>query len=264
VITVLPIAFLGASSLYFVAEGASSAAAAQSSKQQVVNEPPQAPSLAGKVVAIDPGHNGANYRYPQVINRTVNAGNGVFKACDTTGTATDDGRLTEAAFNWDISNRVARYLKSSRIKVVMTRSNNSGVGPCITRRAAIGNAAHADLALSIHADGGPANGRGFHVIYPAPVRRSKNTILAPSKHYALILRNQLRAMGVPPANYIGRDGLDQRGDLGGLNLSTVPKVFVELGNMRNSRDAQLLKNVSYRERLAKALFESIEKYFRQR
>ena len=48
----------------------------------------------------------------------------------------------------------------------MTRSDNSGWGPCINERAAIGNRADADAAISIHADGGPADGRGFHVIYP--------------------------------------------------------------------------------------------------
>ena len=53
------------------------------------------------------------------------------------------------------------------------------------------------------------------------------------------MRNRFtRDTGMPYSNYIG-DGtaLDVRSDLGGLNLSTVPKVFIECGNMRNATDA---------------------------
>ena len=39
---------------------------------------------------------------------------------------------------------------------------------------------------------------------------------------------------LPYAAYLGGDGLSVRSDLGGLNLSDVPKVFVETGNMRRA------------------------------
>ena len=35
--------------------------------------------------------------------------------------------------------------------------------------------------------------------------------------------------GEPVSTYLGRDGLDVRSDLGGLNLSDVPKVLIETG-----------------------------------
>jgi len=44
-----------------------------------------------------------------------------------------------------------------------------------------------------------------------------------------------------------------RTDLGGLNLSTVPKVFIECGNMRNAADAARLTSPRFRERVAVAL-----------
>ena len=48
------------------------------------------------------------------------------------------------------------------------------------------------------------------------------------------VRAGLVRAGVPVANYIaGGDGLDVRSDLGTLNLSDIPTVMVELGNMRN-------------------------------
>ena len=136
----------------------------------------------------------------------------------------------------------------------MTRTTNSGWGPCITERAAIGNRAHADAAISIHADGGPASGRGFHVIYPPPIAGLTDDIAAPSHQLALAIRTAFRnGTGLPYATYIGHNGLDVRSDLGGLNLSDVPKVFIETGNMRNATDAALLSNPSFREREAKAL-----------
>ena len=51
--------------------------------------------------------------------------------------------------------------------MVMTRATDNGVGPCVNGRAAIANAASANAAISIHADGGPVSGRGFDVVDPA-------------------------------------------------------------------------------------------------
>ena len=42
---------------------------------------------------------------------------------------------------------------------------------------------------------------------------------------------------MPYATYLGNAGLSERSDLGGLNLSDVPKVFIETGNMRSATDA---------------------------
>ena len=63
----------------------------------------------------------------------------------------------------------------------------------------------------------------------------------------------LRVTGEPYANYVGYHALDVRTDLGGLNLSTVPKVFIECGNMRNGADAAKLSGAGFRQRIAVAL-----------
>jgi N-acetylmuramoyl-L-alanine amidase len=138
---------------------------------------------------------------------------------------------------------------------------NTGWGPCITRRAAIGNRAAADAALSIHADGGPASGRGFHIIYPPSISGLTNDIAAASYRLAVAVRTAYRAgTGLPYATYIGRQGLDRRSDLGGLNLSDVPKVFVETGNMQNATDAALLEDPRIRQRAARALARGLTRF----
>jgi N-acetylmuramoyl-L-alanine amidase len=215
--------------------------------------------LAGKTVVIDPGHNGGNGAHPAEIGRLVDAVT-QRKPCDTAGAATNDG-YAESAYTFDVSQRLKRLLEGAGAHVVLTRANDTGVGPCITERAAIGNRAKADVALSIHADGGPPGGRGFHVIEPALVAGHTEPILAPSHRLALALRvNYASSTGMPPSTYIGHDGLDVRSDLGGLNLSTVPKVFIECGNMRNATDAALLKSPDFRQRAADALFRGLSAF----
>jgi N-acetylmuramoyl-L-alanine amidase len=215
--------------------------------------------LAGKVIVIDPGHNGGNAADPQYINQLVNVIT-ESKACDTVGTQTDAG-YPEHAFNFNVAVRLARLLRSEGAKVILTRTNDHGVGPCITQRAAIGNRAHADAAISIHADGGPPGGSGFDVIEPGLVPGYTNAIVGPSARLALDIRNAYhRITGEPYANYVGNNAIDVRTDLGGLNLSKVPKVFIECGNMRNAADAAKLTSPAFRQRIAVALAAGFTRY----
>lgn len=208
-------------------------------------------ALAGKVVAIDPGHNGQNWAHTAQINAPVFIGNGT-KACDTTGTATKDG-YTESAYNLDVAQRLAQVLTAAGAHVVLTRSSDTGWGPCIDQRAAIGNQAHADVAISIHADGS-LTGRGFHVIHPALIAGYTDAIVGPSTRLATDIRDAYgTGTGMPVSTYAGVDGLIQRSDLGGLNLSKVPKVLIETGNMDSATDAALLESTAYRARAAQAL-----------
>ena len=192
---------------------------------QVVRPPSGALSaLAGRTILIDPGHNGANGAHPEVINQQVFVGN-ITKSCDTTGTETNDG-YPEHAFTWDVAVRLRTILEANGASVVFTHPDDIGVGPCITERAAIGNRAHADVAVSIHGDGGPANGRGFHVLYPAFLPGLTDDILPASNRLALDVRAAFEtATGMPRSSYIS-DGLVAVDYLGGLNLSDVPKEFI--------------------------------------
>ena len=221
--------------------------------------PSAPPALRGKTVVVDPGHNGGNRLHPREIGRLVDAGT-LRKPCDTTGAQTASG-YTEAVYTLDVALRLARLLRARGARVVLTRSTNAGWGPCITRRAAIGNRARAAAAISIHADGGPAGGRGFHVIYPPPIPGLTDDIAGSSRRLALAVRAAYRAgTGLPYATYVGDRGLAVRSDLGGLNLSNVPKVFVETGNLRNAEDAALLADGSFRQRVARSLARGLGAY----
>ena len=204
---------------------------------------------------IDPGHNGGNADYPEEINRLVNIGNGK-KPCNTTGTATADG-YSEAEFNWDVATRVVALLRERGADVILTRADNEGWGPCITERAAIGNRNQADAVISIHADGGPDHGRGFHVIHPANVPRLTDDIYEASFRLARALHKAYLGTSMPVADYIGEGGFSERDDLGGLNLSNVPAVFLEAGNMRNTADVVLLTDPEFQTVIADAVVAAL-------
>ncbi|MET9374838.1 N-acetylmuramoyl-L-alanine amidase [Streptomyces sp. NPDC002992] len=225
----------------------------------------QARPLAGRTIAIDPGHNPGNFRHSREINQKVDIGTGR-KECDTTGTTTNAG-YTEAAFTLDVSRRLRDLLTAQGAKVVLTHDAERPYGPCIDERARTGNEARADAVVSVHADGSATGHRGFHVILPARVSSGAadtTKIVGPSRTLGeAIARHFARATGTAPANYLGAGtGLDVRADLGGLNLSTVPKVFVECGNMRDPKDAALLTDVAWRQKAAQGIADGIGTYLK--
>ncbi|MFF4573767.1 N-acetylmuramoyl-L-alanine amidase [Streptomyces sp. NPDC001410] len=223
--------------------------------------------LKGKVVVIDPGHNPGNFSHAAEINRQVDIGTNK-KECDTTGTSTNSG-YTEARFSLDVAHRLRTILEQQGATVKLTHDGDSPPwGPCVDERARIGNTAHADAAISIHADGSAEGDRGFHVILPASVHAGAadtRPIVGPSRDLGeRVAGNFLRVTGEPPSNYVGTGtGLVTREDLGGLNLSTVPKVFIECGNMRDSKDAALLTSGAWRQKAAQGISEGIVSFLRE-
>ncbi|WP_345963538.1 N-acetylmuramoyl-L-alanine amidase [Streptomyces sp. BRB040] len=238
---------------------------APTSKQPSASRPAASGPLKGKVVVIDPGHNPANFQHASEINRKVNVGTH-WKECDTTGTATNAG-WPEAKFTLDVAHRLRTLLEAQGATVKLTQDGDRAFGPCVDERARIGNEAHADAAISIHADGSGAGNRGFHVIMPGAVHKGAadtRAIVAPSAELGQrVAGNFVRVTGSAPSNYLSEGtGLVTRTDLGGLNLSTVPKVFIECGNMRDGKDAALLTSGSWRQKAAEGMSEGIVSFLR--
>ncbi len=212
------------------------------------------------MIVVDAGHNGGNGAHAAEIARPVFIGTQT-RACDTTGTQTAGG-YTEHAYNLDVALRLRDVLTGAGAKVVMVRTDDAGWGPCINERAAIGNRAHAEAGISIHADGGPTSGHGFHVNVPANIPGYTDDIYAASHTLGIALRDTYVAeTGISPSTYIGTGGLVERADFGGLNLSDVPKVLFETANMQNAGDAARLESPTTRQRIADALADGLARYF---
>ncbi|MEU6109956.1 N-acetylmuramoyl-L-alanine amidase [Streptomyces albidoflavus] len=250
-------------------EGEESSPANPPEKPSASTEPSRKPAsgpLAGKTVVVDPGHNPGNRNHTAEINRQVDVGTHR-KECDTTGTSTNDG-YAEAEFTLDVAHRLRDLLEERGATVKLTQDGDRPFGPCVDERARIGNEAKADAVVSVHADGSTAAGhRGFHVILPAAVHgggADTRPIVADSRRLGERIAGKLvQRTGSAPSNYIGGGtGLDVRDDLGGLNLSTVPKVFVECGNMRDAQDAALLKDADWRQKAALGMADGITLHLR--
>lgn len=218
--------------------------------------------LEGRVVVIDPGHQLGNHNFPRKIRRLVPAG-GFRKPCNTTGTSTNGG-FPEATFAWRVSVRLRDRLEDLGATVVLTRTANSERqwGPCVNVRGRAGNSIPADLKISVHGDGSYARGaRGFHVIAPTDRKRWTHDIFRSSRRLALDTRSALRGVGLQVANYTaGGDGLDFRSDLATLNLSNVPTVMVELGNMRNRKDARFMRSRHGESTYARGLEHAVRQF----
>jgi N-acetylmuramoyl-L-alanine amidase len=62
------------------------------------------------------------------------------------------------------------------------------------------------------------------------------------------------------SDYYGHDGYISRNDLAGLNLTTMPKVLIECGNMRNAADAKRLTSGRVQRAIAWALSRAIIRF----
>jgi N-acetylmuramoyl-L-alanine amidase len=215
-------------------------------------------ALAGLVVVIDPGHNGANGSHPREIAELVDAG-GFPKACNTTGTAGRDG-YSETQYNWETAASIRAALVQAGAVVVMTRASNAGVGPCVDVRGAAAATVGAAALISIHADGARPAAHGFHVIHPRSSVGYTDRTAADSTRLATDLRDSLVEAGRAPANYIGSEGLDERGDLGTLNRSAAPAVTVESGNMRKPVDLSFLHSAKAKQSFAAAVVKALERF----
>jgi N-acetylmuramoyl-L-alanine amidase len=232
--------------------GASLAAVVLAAASVAVAPAHAAPSnIAGMIVFLDPGHNGAN---DASISRQVPTGRGGTKDCQATGTSTDDG-FPEHTFTWDTTLLIRQELNNLGVRTAMSRGNDNALGPCVDERAQMANALQPNATVSIHADGGPPTGRGFHVNYSSP---PLNQVQAGSSvKFAQTMRDQLVASGIPAANYIGTDGLYGRADLTGLNLAQYPSILVEMGNMKNPADSALMKTPEGQQKYADAVVKGI-------
>ncbi|MGW6006655.1 N-acetylmuramoyl-L-alanine amidase [Oerskovia enterophila] len=214
--------------------------------------------LTGLTVALDPGHNGANAQHLGEVGAPVPDGRGGSKACNTVGTSTDAG-YPEHAFTWDVASRATTALEDLGARVVLTRSDDQGVGPCVDVRGRSAQDAGADVLVSVHANGSDDKAaRGFFVIVADPVPaveideelRAENA--ASSERLATDMVGALASAGFPPSGSVA-GAISRRGDLGTLNFAERPAVLLELGEMRNPDEAALMSSEEGRQRYADAI-----------
>lgn len=174
----------------------------------------------------------------------------------------------EKNFNFDVSKRVARYLRERGVRVVMTRDRDVFIPlearPALAAR--LDKANPGTIFVSIHFNAAAERtslATGFEIFTLTPrgapnshdsflTRRSfsaepghrqdhASQVLATSIHHAMLGRVPMFDRGVKRARFAV------------LRRATVPAVLVEGGFMSNPRDARLMADVEWRERLSESI-----------
>jgi N-acetylmuramoyl-L-alanine amidase len=195
-------------------------------------------SLRGRVVAIDPGHGGID---PGAIG---------------------PGGVNEDTVVLAISLRLAEMLERAGAIAVLTRNGRSEVtgttqgGPGTRRRinlrerVALINAAGADVVVSVHGNSFSSTSEHGAQVFYNPDRFPQNRQLAQlmQRQLARVTGETRRKVSEHIEHYI-------------LNYSNMPGVTVEVGFLSNPREAQLLADPGYQQRLAYAIYSALALWF---
>jgi N-acetylmuramoyl-L-alanine amidase len=195
------------------------------------------PTMAGKLVVIDPGHGGFDR-------------------------GSTNGVLDEASVVDDIANRVEGRLAAAGALAYRTRGGEAAQGlgsldlldrvPSDAERGAFANAAEADLLVSVHVDGHQnPQCRGVSTYYygTANDRSLVGARLAELIQQEILCRTDLLDCRSHPKTW----------EL--LRRTRMPAVRIELGYLTNPGDAARLGRPEFRDELAEAIVVAIQRLF---
>lgn len=183
--------------------------------------------LAGRVVALDPGHGG--------FDGGVRAGG-----------------LVEKDLNLDLARRLQAAIARRGGRAVLTRSEDVAYAEenraDLDQRLRLAERAGAQALVSLHANSFPDPSQwGAQTFYP-PGRPE-------AQRLALLIQEEL--VRLEPENY--REALPA--DFYILTRSKEPAVLVEVGFVTNPRDRARLGDPAWRDRLAAAIARGLERWF---
>ena len=211
--------------------------------------------LDGKVIAIDPGHNS---KWVTAINmKRIEYFGAGRRPCQNAGSTALDKTVSESNLVWDIANRVVPILRAEGATVVLTRPNDTGVGPCNDERAEIANRNKADLLVSIHGDGNESQKfRGFFVIHSEKMRGGEPVAAASTQAAKTLVDAIAGHSRIPISNYIGSGTgmMTRNNELAVLNtMETGPAVLLEVGNIIQTDDWAILSSDAGKDDLARGI-----------
>jgi len=189
------------------------------------------PTLAGKVVVLDPGHGGRD------------RGN-----CS--------GDLVEAVLAHDLAARVEGRLTATGVTAYLTRGRlgEDEVPPDEATRAASANSLGADLLISLHMDtAGSAAANGTATYFYG--HRALGTRSAMGGRFADLLQRELTAR----TDLLDCGTHEKTWDL--LRRSRMPAVRLELGYLSNPADAARLADPGFRDVVAEAVVVAVQRLY---
>lgn len=194
--------------------------------------------LSGRTVVIDPGHGGPD------------------PGCTR-------GDLTEKDLTLDIALRLADRFRQAALQPVLTRTGDGDLGDPgsgsllerkrddLQRRAELAVEHRADVLLSIHANS-----------FPSPLWSGAQVFHYPGSQAGAELARAVQDALVAELGPNFRR--EKAGDFFLLARAKVPAVVIEVGFLSNPREAQLLSEAAYRDRVATAIFHGVVRFLADR
>ena len=171
-------------------------------------------------VCLDPGHG------PDTVN------------------GSPDGSYKEREFAWDMYTRIRPLLERHGVNVICTRTEDTK--PSLTARCKVSNQAGADLFVSLHSNA--EGGSGWGTARGLLVYTSSGPMAAKRNVAATAIVNRAHAAGV----LLHGSGVAHQIEYTVLTKTDAPAVLIEYGFHSSRDDVDLLKDSSYRDKLAEA------------
>lgn len=180
--------------------------------------------LAGKVIAIDPGHGGKD-------SGAIGFG------------------LKEKDIVLDVGLKVQTLLEAEGAKVIMTRNNDTFLE--LQERASLANNAKADIFISLHVNAATSeSASGTETYWNDKYQSANSERLAEKIQKRLIEKLGTKNRGVKDAGFYV------------IKYTTMPSVLAELGFISNEAEAAKLKTSQFRDNAAEAILLGVLDYYK--
>ena len=199
--------------------------------------------------------------YMPITNKTIvlDAGHGGIDS----GTSSDDKTIFEKDINLAITLKLKELIESSGGLVVLTRDDDSSLyeesGNKTTRqkynenlknRKKIADESNADMFISIHLNYfTQSKYYGAQTFYPESNKDGKALASCIQDEFKRVVDNNNDRVIKP------------RNDLYLLKDCKIPSALIECGFLSNEKEAKLLNDEEYQEKIAWAIYSGIQKYF---
>ena len=206
-----------------------------------------------KVVVINAGHQAKG----NSAKEAVGPNSSTTKAKVTTGATGVYSKVPESQITLDVALKLKDELESRGYTVYMIRTSQN-VNISNMQRALKANTYKPAAVISLHCDSiDDPSVTGAHTI----AIKKDNQYCAPlydasSKLAKSVINSYCAATGIK------NRGVSYRNDLTGLNWSTVPSTYIELGFISNKNEDLSLTNSDFQKKCAKGIADGIDQYLK--